>query len=95
MKPNDRCFKCGIEFDQSYEGGDKDWPSLVFDSSGNWGSTIFDQNPFQKPTTWIRIRVCDKCVVDGKDLIQVTGDESLVSWELRKDVQEFFDGRCK
>lgn len=90
-KPTDKCFKCGVEFDVSCAVGGKDWPSLIFDSTGNWGSTIFDQDPFGKPVTWMRIRICDKCVVDGRDLVQVIGDETMIEWQLRDDVSKYLD----
>ncbi len=61
------CFRCGVEFDTSYRNGPKDWPGVIFDAHGNWGSTVFD--PCDDPIGFLRIRICDRCVIENKNKI--------------------------
>lgn len=88
----DHCFCCNVEFDQSVVDGPKDWPGVIFDATGNWGSTIFDPSPSERPAV-LRIRICDKCVIERQSRIEQTGDS--MSKELRVDVKQFFTNRAK
>jgi len=74
MSNLDTCFVCGAEFDQSHVSGPKDWPGVVFVATGNWGSTIFDPPPFE-PQAMLKIRICDKCVVDRQSRLVEFGNE--------------------
>lgn len=67
------CFVCDREFDRSLKRGPKDYPGVLFDATGNWGSTIYDPTP-DKPGHFLRIRVCDLCVLDGIEKIAEKGD---------------------
>jgi len=69
----DHCFCCGIQFAKSIATGPRDWPGVVFMATGNWGSTVFDP-PDEGPLEALCIRICDRCVLDRRDRIQVVGD---------------------
>jgi len=89
MSNLDNCFSCGIEFTPSlWDGGPKDHPGIIFEATGNWGSTIFDPSPKERPAMLV-IRICDKCVLNKLSRVQEIGDQ--LQKELRKDVKEFFD----
>lgn len=68
----EHCFCCGIRFEQSYVDGPRDWPGTIFDATGNWGSTIFDPIPSERPSL-LRIRICDSCILQRRDRIEETG----------------------
>ena len=85
--PTDVCFVCGVQFDQSFVGGPRDWPGTIFEATGNWGSTIYDPTPNVRPAC-LAIRICDKCVITNRARIEETGDHLPES--LRDDVSEYF-----
>ena len=86
----EHCFCCGIQFDQSCADGPRDWPGTIFEATGNWGSTIFDPSPMERPAS-LMIRICDGCVIEKRGRIQETG--SSLSQGLREDVVEFLERR--
>lgn len=88
----DHCFCCNVQFDQSCVDGPRDWPGVIFNATGNWGSTIFDPSPDEWPAN-LRIRICDKCVLERRSRIEQTGDS--LSQKLRVDVEQFFGDRAK
>lgn len=83
-----RCFCCGIQFDESYVDGPRDWPGTIFDATGNWGSTIFDPSSSERPA-FLRIRICDRCIIQRRDRVKETGNS--LAPGLREDVMQFFE----
>lgn len=85
----DYCFCCKVKFSQSYDGGELDWPGVIFEAKGNWGSTIFDSNPFKETPERLIIRVCDACVLERR--LNVVEHDTKLPPKLRDDVKEFID----
>jgi hypothetical protein len=87
MNNTDHCFVCGIEFEASYSDGPKDWPSVIFEATGNWGSTVFDPMHPAK----LSIRICDKCVLSRRD--RLIDSQNHLPDSLRDDVEEFYKNK--
>jgi hypothetical protein len=83
----DTCFVCDIQFDQSYVNGPREWPGVIFEPTGNWGSTIYDPYPNDGPSL-LQIRICDKCVLKKRSQIKEIGNNLPES--LRDDVLTWY-----
>lgn len=86
----DRCFCCGIEFTQAHTHGPKDYPSVLFQATGNFGSTIFDPSPTENIAT-LSVRICDGCVLERRDRIEE--EYCSLPATLRDDVDAFVQGK--
>ncbi len=88
MTAPDTCFCCELQLAQSHVDGPRDWPAVLFEATGNYGSTIFDPRPSEPPAV-LRIRICDRCLVTKRNLVEDTKNRMVRG--LRRDVERFYD----
>lgn len=77
-EPN-HCIACKKQVDSQ-----EHWPldALIFEATGNYGSSIFDPMGNDK---WLRVVICDACIVENQDKVRMV--ENLTVPEL--EVKEF------
>lgn len=67
-----RCFKCSKVLKPVWDGNDVNQPNdgVCFETHGNYGSTVFDENDGAK----LEINICDQCLIDGRaDVLHLEG----------------------
>lgn len=62
------CFKCGKELEPvcpSGDGRNQPYSAVVFETRGQYGSTVFDEID----GATLHINICDECLVSGKSVV--------------------------
>jgi len=57
------CFSCGKNIEYDPHGGMIS-DALIFEATGNYGSTIFDPMGIGPSEEYLEIHICDQCVKD-------------------------------